>query len=183
MAEPRNRYSTVSLALHWIIAFAILAQVLLITAHENVEGPLSREFVMLHKSLGVTILMLTLARIGWRLAHPAIPLPREMPRWERLAARTTHVLFYVVLIAMPMTGWLATSAAGRDFNWFGLFQWPLLPVSGGREVARQFMGVHGMVMKGLYVLIALHVLAALKHQFINRDNVLHRMIPLIPRRP
>ena len=183
MAEPRNRYSTVSLALHWIIAGAILVQVLLITAHENVEGPLSREFVMLHKSVGITILLLTLARIGWRLANPAIALPAEMPRWERIAARTTHVLFYVVLIAMPLTGWLATSASGRAFHWFGLFEWPLLPVGGGREAARQFMGVHGAVMKGLYVLIALHVLAALKHQFINRDNVLHRMIPMIPRRP
>lgn len=183
MAEPRNRYSTVSLILHWIIAFAILTQVLLITAHEAVEGPLSREFVTLHKAVGITILMLTLARIGWRLAHPAIPLPVEMSRWERLAARTTHVLFYVALIAMPMTGWLASSAAGRTFEWFGLFQWPLLPVGGGRETARQFMDLHGLVMKGLYVLIALHVLAALKHQFVNRDNVLHRMIPLIPRRP
>jgi len=183
MAEPRNRYSPVSLALHWIIALAILAQVLLITAHENTEGALSGQFVMLHKSLGITILVLTLARIGWRLAHPAIPLPAEMPRWEKLAARATHVLFYVILIAMPMTGWLASSAAGREIAWFGLFDWPLLPVGGGRETAGRFMEVHEVVMKGLYVLIALHVLGALKHQFINRDNVLHRMIPLIPRRP
>jgi cytochrome b561 len=183
MAEPRNRYSGVSLALHWIIAFAVLAQVLLITAHDKTDGALSREFVTLHKSVGVTILVLTLARIGWRLAHPAIALPGEMPRWEKLAARATHVLFYVILIAMPMTGWLASSAGGRDFLWFGVFEWPLLPVGGGREAAGRFMDIHGMVMKGLYVLIALHVLAALKHQFVNRDNVLHRMIPLIPRRP
>ncbi|MBA4806099.1 cytochrome b [Brevundimonas sp.] len=183
MAEPRNRYSPVSLALHWIIALAILAQVLLITAHENTEGALSGQFVMLHKSLGITILVLTLARIGWRLAHPAIPLPAEMPRWEKLAARATHVLFYVILIVMPMSGWLASSAASRDFAWFGLFDWPLLPVGGGRETAARFMNVHGLVVKGLYVLIGLHVLAALKHQFIDRDNVLHRMIPLIPRRP
>ena len=183
MAEPRNRYSTVSLALHWIIALGVLAQVLLITAHEKTEGVLSGQFVMLHKSVGITILVLTLARIGWRLAHPAIPLPGHLPRWERLAARATHVLFYVVLIAMPMTGWLASSAAGREISWFGLFDWPLLPVGGGRETAGRFMEVHEVVMKGLYVLIALHVLGALKHQFINRDNVLHRMIPLIPRRP
>ena len=183
MAEPRNRYSTVSLALHWVIAVAILTQVLLITAHENTEGPLSGQFVMLHKSVGITILVLTLARIGWRLAHPAIPLPAEMRRWEKWAARATHVLFYVVLIAMPMTGWLASSAAGREIALFGLFDWPLLPVSGGRETAGRLMEVHELVMKGFYLLIALHVLGALKHQFIDRDNVLHRMIPLIPRRP
>lgn len=183
MAEPRNRYSVVSLALHWVIAVAVLTQVLLVTAHEATEGPISREFINLHKSVGLTILVLTLARIGWRLANPAIALPAEMPRWQKLLARATHVLFYVALIAMPLTGWLASSAGGRDIVWFGLFEWPLLPVSGGRDAARGFMEIHGLVVKGLYVLIGLHVLGALKHQFINRDNVLHRMIPVIPRRP
>ncbi|MDQ1153358.1 cytochrome b [Brevundimonas sp. SORGH_AS_0993] len=183
MGEPRNRYSTVSLLMHWGIALAVLIQILLITAHENTEGPMSSEFVMLHKSLGLTILVLTLARIGWRMAHPAIRLPAELPVWQRIAARATHVLFYLALIFIPMTGWVASSAAGRDIVWFGLFSWPLLPVGGGRETARSLMGLHGLAVKGLYVLIALHVLAALKHQFIDRDNVLHRMIPLIPRRP
>lgn len=184
MAEPRNRYSTVSLILHWVIAAAILAQVLLITAHESTEGqPISREFVNLHKSVGLTILILTLARIGWRLANPAIPLPDRMSRWEKIVARGTHVLFYVALIAMPLTGWAAMSASGRAIEYFHLFNWPLLPVEGGRPVARQILGVHELIMKGIYVLLALHVLGALKHHFVDRDNVLHRMIPFIPRRP
>ena len=183
MAEPRNRYSTVSLILHWTIALAVVAQVLLIAAHENTEGPISGQFVMLHKSVGLSILVLTLVRIGWRIANPAIPLPADLPRWQKIAARMTHVLFYVFLIVMPLTGWLASSASGREIQWFGLFSWPLLPVGGGREAARALMGVHELVVKGLYVLIALHVLAALKHHFVNRDNVLHRMVPLIPRRP
>ena len=183
MGEPRNRYSTVSLLFHWGIALAVLLQVLLITAHENTEGPISGQFVMLHKSLGLTILTLTLARIGWRLAHPAIPLPSGLLRWQRIAARVSHVLFYLALIVIPMTGWLASSAGGRGIEWFGLFAWPLLPIGGGRDAARSLMGLHELVVKGLYVLIALHVLAALKHQFIDRDNVLHRMIPIIPRRP
>ena len=105
MAEPRNRYSVVSLILHWVIAVAVLAQILLVTAHEATEGPISREFINLHKSVGLTILVLTLARIGWRLANPAIALPAEMPRWQKVLARATHVLFYVVLIVMPLTGW------------------------------------------------------------------------------
>ncbi|WP_453977821.1 cytochrome b [Brevundimonas sp. Marseille-Q4549] len=183
MGEPRNRYSTVSLLMHWGIALAVLIQILLITAHENTEGPISGQFVMLHKSLGLTILVLTLARIGWRMAHPAIPLSPDLPGWQRIAARATHVLFYLALIAIPMTGWLASSAAGREIVWFNLFSWPLLPVGGGRATARSLMGLHELALKGLYVLIALHVLAALKHQFVDRDNVLHRMIPIIPRRP
>lgn len=183
MAEPRNRYSTVSLVLHWLIAVLILTQVLLITAHEATDGPISREFVQVHKAVGLTILILTLGRIGWRIANPAIALPDTMRRWEKVLARATHVLFYVFLIAMPLTGWAAVSATGRELSWFGLFDWPLLPISGGRDAYRAIIDIHGIVMKGLYVLIALHVLGALKHQFVDRDNVLHRMIPWIPRRP
>ncbi|WEK59183.1 MAG: cytochrome b [Candidatus Brevundimonas phytovorans] len=183
MAEPRNRYSTVSLILHWVIALAVVAQILLIMAHDATEGALSREFTQTHKAVGVTILVLTLARLGWRLANPLIALPPETPRWERILSRGTQIAFYAVLLIMPLTGWLASSAAGRDISWFGLFQWPLLPIGGGREAAGQFMDTHEMVAKLLYLLIVLHVGGALKHQFINRDNVLHRMIPLIPRRP
>jgi cytochrome b561 len=183
MAEPRNRYSVTSLVLHWLIAALILIQILLITAHEATEGPLSREFVQIHKSVGLTILLLTLARIGWRIAHPAIPLPVDMKPWRKRLARTTHVLFYVALIVLPLTGWAASSASGREIVFFGLFDWPLLPIGGGREAGRTLMEVHGIAVKALYVLLALHAAAALKHHFIDRDNILHRMIPLIPRRP
>jgi cytochrome b561 len=183
VAEPRNRYSVVSLILHWLIAALILTQVLLITAHEATEGLLSREFIQVHKAVGLSILLLTLGRIGWRIANPALPLPDTMKRWEKILARATHILFYVFLLAMPLTGWAAVSATGRELSWFGLFNWPLLPISGGRDAFRAIIGIHELVMKGLYVLIALHVLGALKHQFVDRDNVLHRMIPWIPRRP
>jgi cytochrome b561 len=183
MAEPRNRYSTVSLTLHWLIAALVVTQVLLIAAHDWTEGPISREFVQIHKSVGLSILMLTLGRLGWRIANPAIPLPEAMPRWQKILARATHVLFYVLLIAMPLLGWAASSAGGREIHWFGLFEWPLLPIGGGREMAGQLMDLHEIAAKALIALVVLHILGALKHQFINRDNVLHRMIPWIPRRP
>lgn len=183
MAEPRNRYSTVSLVLHWLIAALVVTQIGLIAAHEATEGPISREFVNLHKSVGLSILVLTLVRLGWRVANPAIPLPAAMPRWQKLLARTNHVLFYVLLIAMPLVGWAASSAAGRDIVWFGLFEWPLLPIGGGRETAGELMNVHEAAARLLIFLVVLHIIGALKHQFIDRDNVLHRMIPLIPRRP
>ncbi|CAN5264720.1 hypothetical protein BH09PSE1_BH09PSE1_02930 [soil metagenome] len=182
MAEPRNRYSIVSLVFHWGLALLILCQVLLITASEADDGA-ARELIGLHKSLGLTILVLTLARIGWRMANPAIPLPVEMPKWEKIAARTSHVLFYGLLIGLPLLGWASSSAGGRDIHWFGLFDWPLLPLPLNRDLAGMLMGLHRAGVKVLYVLLALHVLAALKHHFVDRDNVLHRMIPLIPRRP
>ena len=183
MAEPRNRYSTISLVLHWLIAALVVTQLGLIWAHEATEGSTSREFVNMHKSVGLSILVLTLVRLGWRIANPAIPLPAETPRWQKLVARGTHVLFYVFLIAMPLVGWAASSAAGRDIVWFGLFNWPLLPIGGGRETAGSLMDLHELAGKLLIALVVLHVIGALKHHFVDRDNVLHRMIPLIPRRP
>lgn len=182
MAEPRNRYSTVSLVLHWLIAALILGQILLVNA-ADAEGPNRGLWMMLHKSGGMSILVLTLIRIGWRIANPALAMPAGMAGWEKILARTTHVLFYVVLLALPLTGWLAGSAMGRAFQWYGLFDFPLLPVGGGRDTAGALMAVHRALPKLLYVLLGLHVLGALKHQFVNRDNVLHRMIPVIPRRP
>ena len=181
MAEPRDRYSTVAVILHWGIALAILAQVLLITAHEATEGPLSREFVEVHKALGITILLATLFRIIWRLMNPAPPLPADMKPWEKVAARVTHVGFYVLLIFMPLSGWAAMSARGRDISFWGLFNWPLLPIGGGREMARTILERHEMGMKVIYVLVALHVLAALKHHFVDRDGVLRSMLPFLPR--
>lgn len=181
MAEPRNRYSTVSLILHWLIAALVVTQVALVAGHEAIEG--DRALLNLHKSVGLSILVLTLVRLGWRIANPALPLPEAMPRWQKLVARATHVLFYVFLIAMPLVGWAASSAAGRDIVWFGLFEWPLLPIGGGREMAGSLMDLHEAAAKALYVLIALHIVGALKHHFVDRDNVLHRMIPIIPRRP
>ena len=182
MAEPRNRYSTVSLTLHWLTAALVLGQILLINA-ADAEGSNRALWMMLHKSGGMSILALTLFRIGWRIANPAIALPSAMPRWEKVFARATHVLFYVVLLALPLTGWLAGSAVGRSFQFYGLFDVPLLPVGGGRDAAKALMAVHETLPKLLYALLALHVLGALKHQFVDRDNVLHRMIPVIPRRP
>lgn len=183
MAEPRNRYSNVSLAFHWGIALLVVSQIVLIMLHDATEGPMSREYVQIHKSVGLSILVLTLARIGWRFANPAIPLPAGTPGWQKVAARTTHVLFYVLLIGLPLGGWAASSAGGRDIEWFGLFTWPALPLPLDRDLAGSFMEAHEAGVKVLYVLMILHIGAALKHHFIDRDNVLHRMIPLIHRRP
>jgi len=183
MAEPRNRYSTVSLIFHWLIAALVVLQIGLVIARDGVERETAGALMDAHKSVGLSILVLTLARIGWRLANPAIPLPETMARWQKLAARATHILFYVLLIGMPLGGWAASSAAGRDISFFGLFNWPLLPIGGGREAAGRFMDMHELGAWTLYVLVALHVAGALKHHFVDRDNVLHRMIPWIQRRP
>lgn len=183
MATVTDRYSTGSLILHWGIALLVLVQVLLVTAAEANEGPAAREYIGLHKAVGLSILVLTLIRIGWRLTHPVAPLPVLTPAWQRWVARITHILFYAVLIGMPLGGWAASSAGGRDIDWFGLFNWPLLPLPLDRELAGQFMDMHELAAKLLYGLIALHILGALKHAFADGDNTMQRMVPFLPPKP
>lgn len=186
MAEPRHRYSTVSLALHWGLALLVAIQLALIFAYERYDhanDPLAATFMGLHKSVGLSILVLTLVRLAWRLMNPAIPLPTTAPRWQNILARTTHILFYVMLIALPLGGWAASSASGRAIEWFGLFNWPGLPMPLDRDLAKTIIEAHEVGGKALIALIVLHVIGALKHHFIDRDNVLHRMLPFLPRRP
>ncbi|MDO1558403.1 cytochrome b [Brevundimonas sp. 2R-24] len=181
--EVNGRYSAVSLTLHWLIAALVVGQVLLIMAHDGVSGSDPDPWMPLHKANGIMILLLTVVRIGWRLAHPAIPLPDHLPRWQKLIARGTHVGFYLVLIAMPLGGWLAMSFFGRPIDMYGIFDWPTLPVETSRDAGRSVIDLHEMLAKALYVLIAAHVAGALKHHFINKDNVARRMLPFLPRRP
>ncbi|HEV7352631.1 MAG TPA: cytochrome b [Brevundimonas sp.] len=182
MAAPTDRYSTVAIALHWGIAVLVLMQIGLYFAADAVEGPAARTFIDVHKASGLSILVLTLIRLLWRVRHPAPPLPAATPGWQRYLARITQVLFYVVLIALPLGGWAASSAAQRPIDWFGLFNWPLLPLPADRELAGALMQMHENGAKVLYVLLALHVAGALKHQFIDRDSVLRRMLPILPPR-
>mgnify|MGYP003150155675 CR=1 FL=1 len=177
MAEPRNRYSQVSLILHWLIALMVIGQIGLIMAHDATDGDLSRSLVMLHKSVGLSILVLTLVRLGWRIANPAIPLPAEMPKWQALLARGTHVLFYLVLIGMPLGGWAASSAAGRDIDFFGLFTIPPLPVGENGDLAGRIFDAHALGGTVFLALIVLHVLGALKHTFVDRSGGIFRMLP------
>lgn len=181
MAEPRDRYSAVSLTLHWGIAALVVLNLILIGQAEDAEREMRGFYMMLHKSVGITILLLTLARIGWRLANPAIPLPAATPAWQKLAARASHVLFYALLLAIPVAGWASGSATGRQVILFDLVPWPNLPMPPDRDLARDIIDVHEALVKALYVLVALHVAAALKHQFINKDGVLARMLPFLPR--
>jgi cytochrome b561 len=140
--------------------------------------------MMGHKSVGLTILMLTLARLASRLSgHRAIPLPDTSPRWQRLLARTTHVLFFVLLIAMPLAGWISTTAAGGSVEYFWLFRWPDFPgVPLDKALAKSVIGLHEIAGKTLIGLIVLHIAGGLKEYFVDKDNVLQRMLPFLPRR-
>jgi cytochrome b561 len=128
-----------------------------------------------HKSVGITILGLAAIRIAWRWLDPPPPEP-PMPRWQLVAARLNHWALYGLLFALPLTGWLMSSAANRPASWFGFFQLPDLvaPDAGLQEILEE---AHELLVNVLFALAGLHVAAALKHQFVDRNGLLLRMLP------
>jgi len=183
-SERPARYAAVAVLLHWTIAALIVLQIVLVDRMEG-RSPAAFAITQLHKSIGITVLLLSLARLGWRLANPPPPLPPEMARWERVLAHVTHVGFYVIMIGMPLTGWVMVSTSRIPFPTllFGVVPWPSIPgladLTGAARHAWHEVGEagHGLIIKGFYVLIALHVAGALKHQFVSRDAILARMLP------
>lgn len=180
-AGPGSRYSTVSIALHWTIAVLLVAQVFVGGWFEDLpRGERKAEAFALHASLGATILVLSLLRLGWRLSHPAPPLPENYGAGVRLLARATHVGLYVVMIGMPLTGWAAASTSGRPLpDVWGVLPFPRLPLQGeGPHETAEFLHV-GLILNLFWVLIALHVAGALKHHLFDRDRTLWRMLPIV----
>ncbi len=186
-----SRYSRVAIALHWVIAILIIGQLaggLIMVRIPNEAAALKFQIYQLHKSFGVTILFLSIVRLGWRLTHKPPPLPATMAAWEKAAARATHAAFYLLLIVIPLFGWAYVSAA--PFNvptvLFGVISWPHMPFFEGladkkaaADVLKEF---HEYAAKTALALLILHIGAALKHHFINRDDVFARMLPLIRKR-
>ena len=174
--EPA-RYSVPAQLFHWVIAALIVTQFVLARLQENLPlGARKLALLARHKSVGMTILMLAILRLAWRLRHQAPPLPSTMRPFERWAARATHTAFYVLLFAMPLTGWMMSSAKNYSVSWFGLFTWPNL--IGKNERAFDFLrSTHDLLSDVLFAVAVLHILAALKHHFWDRDDVLVRMLP------
>jgi len=178
VGKPRDRrYTPIAQALHWLIALLIVVQFVL--ARMAAPLPLGVHKLALlaeHKSFGMTVFALAAIRLAWRLKNLPPSLPANMQRVERLLARFTHVSFYVLLIAMPLSGWLMSSAKNYSVSWFGAFSWPNL--IGPNETAFNFFKtLHHLFSNALFAIAALHILAALKHHFWNKDDVLARMLP------
>ena len=170
------RYSNTSIFLHWAIALLVIANLTIGLSMDQIPKESMRSVMGTHKAIGVTVLVLTLWRILVRLRTGFLPLPAHTSPFERVVARLSHLLFYVLLLALPLTGWIMSSAAGRSISWFGLFNWPLLPIQGS-PLGKVADELHGPLGYAMLALVLLHVAGALKHQLIDRDNLLARMLP------
>jgi cytochrome b561 len=178
---PIQRYGLVAMAFHWILAVAILtAFVVGVTLEDMALSPSKLKLINWHKWAGVAILMLSVLRLLWRLTHrpPALPaaIEQAMPGWQRAAYHGVHHLMYLLFFAVPLLGWAYSSAKGYPIVWFGVLPLPDL-VAKNAELAEVLEEAHGAAAWGLILLVALHVGAALKHQFIDKDGLLARMRP------
>jgi cytochrome b561 len=177
ISETRARYDAVAQSFHWLIAALVVTQFVLAWSAEDLPLGLHKLALFArHKSFGMTVLMLAVLRLVWRLWHAPPPLPDGMSWIERKLAHATHVAFYVLLFAMPLTGWLMSSAKNYSVSWFGLFTWPNL-IGKNEDAFAALRDAHDVLSWFLLGLAILHVLAALKHHFIARDSVLRRMLP------
>ena len=171
------RYSRVAMALHWLIAIAVIANWLIPQQLEDLPHEEFMDAMWPHKALGLIIFVLVLLRLGWRLVRKPPDLASTLKPWERALAKTVHTAFYILLLAMPVAGYVGNSYDGSDVNMFNLFTIPRLPVPVDDEFAHQIFALHGTFGTVLLVLVGLHVLASLKHQFVDRDGNLYRMLP------
>ena len=174
------RYGYVAQSLHWVIVGLLIVQVTLGKIADNL--PLGFEKLVTlarHKSFGITILGLAVIRLAWRWLNPPPPLP-PMPRWQHVAANLNHWALYAILFAMPLSGWMMSSASNIPVSWFSLVQLPDL-IGPDRTWKGRFHDLHHFLSWCLYAFAGLHVAAAVKHQFIDRDGLLMRMLPGRPR--
>ena len=188
MASSLTRYGNVAIALHWLIALGVIANIALGLYFADLPRSDPDKFFLTqtHKSIGLTILVLSLIRVAWRLMNPVPPLPASMSAVTKFAAHATHFLLYLLIIAIPLSGWLLVSSSplGLPTMYFGWFAWPQLPYFSDLPRAAKKIWVHEFGTVHVYlawsaiVLVTIHVVAALYHQFIRRDIVLGRMLPL-----
>jgi cytochrome b561 len=170
-------YGTVAKFLHWGILILIIAQYVLAEAAEELEdGPEKFATIANHKSTGMLILLLALARIGWKLANRGLPQPVPMARPQRIAAAAGHGILYLLLLVLPFSGWMMSTAAGYPTAFFGLFEFPML-MGENHDLHEALEEVHEMLFGAVATVAVLHALAALYHHFWVKDDTLRRMLP------
>jgi cytochrome b561 len=176
-----NRYTRTALSLHWLIALLIFATFPLgIYMHDLPLSPFKLKLFSYHKWIGVTVFLLMMFRLYWRLTHRPPALPESRPRWERIAAESVHHLLYALLFLIPLSGWLMSSAKGVQTVWFGVLPLPDL-VGKDKVLGDLLQQVHELLNFTLFGALGGHIGAALKHHFIERDDILARMLPWLKR--
>lgn len=171
------RYSMGAIVFHWLIAVLVIVNWRIAEGAEHLEGAAKAAAIAPHKAIGITILVLSILRLAWRFTHKVPPLSESLANWEKMLAKAVHWIFYILLIGLPIGGWLAGSYASLPIDYFGLFTIPTLPVEQNYDTAKAIIGQHKLGGTIVLYLVVLHVLGALKHQFMDKVPSLSRMWP------
>jgi len=173
-----ERYPPLSKLLHWLVALGVLTIIPVAVVMKRIpDGPLKNELFVLHKALGVLLLLLVVLRIVNRLVAGA-PAPEPgLARWQKAVSSAVHGLLYLLLLAMPVVAWLGMSAFGEGAPFFDLFSLPRLPLPKNEALSEQLFVLHRWLGYLLAMLVVVHVGAALQHYLIHKDGVLQRMLP------
>jgi cytochrome b561 len=174
--NTRARFGWVAKILHWLIAVIIIGLLTVGIIMTDMPAPQKFELYGLHKATGIVVLALVILRILWRAINVQPRLPADLPRWQKMASFTSHLLLYLLMLLMPLSGWLMSSAGGYPVTLYGLYTMPNL-VGKDADLGKLGHELHEIGMIMLIVLIVVHVAAALQHHFIRKDNVLKRMLP------
>jgi cytochrome b561 len=171
------RYTRTAMLLHWLVAILILGMFGLgIYMADLPLSPQKLKLYSYHKWAGITVLLLALARLAWRIGHVPPPLPASQPQWQQFAAHAGHGLLYVLIFAAPLSGWMMSSALGFPVVWFGVLPLPDL-IDKNKEIGELLKLVHRYLNYTFLVVVTGHALAAIKHQWLDRDGTLSRMLP------
>ena len=174
--SPRLQYGITAKVFHWLIVALLVVQYLIGWLMPDLHRGMQPGVPMtLHLSFGLSILILIVLRLVWRLTHRVAP-ESSLPIWQRLSSELVHWLLYILVLATTVTGWLFASFRGWSVSFFYLFPFPML-ASDNAAAGRAIDGLHQAAEWTLLVFIGLHVLAALAHLFIYRDRIMQRMLP------
>jgi cytochrome b561 len=176
LRNSATRFGVVAQLFHWAIVALIVYQYLL--AERAEDAPLFQRLVILsrHKAFGITILILATLRLTWRLLNPPVEAPAGQPRYQQILAKASHDALYVLLFALPITGWLISSADNVPVSYFGLFALPDL-IAPHESWVKPLQATHAALFNVLLAIVLIHASAAIYHEIIAKDNVLRRMIP------
>jgi cytochrome b561 len=177
---PTTRYSATAIGLHWLIALLIVGGFWLGWIMTDIPGftPTKLKYFSWHKWIGVTVFMLAAIRVLWRTTHRAPEMPEGVAPWQKAAAHVTHFVLYLLMLVIPISGYFYSSAAGIQVVYLGILPLPTL-IGPDQALKGTLRLVHVWLNYTLLVLVVMHVLAALKHHFVDRDGLLGRMIPFV----
>lgn len=175
--NTEKRFGIVSILFHWTIAALMIGLIIVGLYMEPLPiNALKLKLYGLHKEFGILVMFLAILRMLWLIINRSPTYPSHMPRWQQHAARAVHILFYGLMFALPLTGWMISSAAGLPVSFFGLFVMPDL-VAPSEALRLTLQGAHKWLAYGLIAALCAHIAGTIQHHFIYKDDILRRILP------